>query len=201
MDISTATTVDPVEATVRRRIVSAALGLAERAGSWDAVHVHAVAREAGVTLDELSRHFGDKDRIAEGFFDWADAALLAAPQQAGWAALDVRERLFRSIMAWLDALAPHRKLAAAMLRYKLHPEHIHLQVRGVMRISRTVQWIRETALLRSVGWRRELEEAVLTSIYLATFARWLSDRSPGAQSTRALLKRLLEAASRGALPA
>jgi AcrR family transcriptional regulator len=200
MDISVAMAPDTLEEPVRRRIVHTALVLAERARSWDAVHVHAVAREAGITLDELRRHFGDKDQIAEGFFDWADDALLASAQQVGWTELPVRERLFRAIMAWLDALSPHRRLVAGMLGYKLHPEHIHLQVRGIMRISRTVQWIREAALPSSAGWRRELEEAALTSIYLATFARWLTDRSPGAQATRRLLKGLLDTASRGVLP-
>ena len=46
-----------------------------------------------------------------------------------------------------------------------------MQARGIMRISRTVQWIREIAMLPSVGWRRELEEATLTTIYLTTFTR------------------------------
>lgn len=187
------------EGAVRLSIVHTALRLAEQAGSWDAVHVHVVAREAGMGLEELRRYFGDKDAIAEGWFDIADTALLAACKRPGWRELAVRERLYRAIMAWLDALAPHRRLVPGMLGYKLHPEHIHLQVRGVARISRTVQWIRETAMLPSVGWRRELEEAVITTIYLTTFSRWLADGSPGGERTRKLLERLLAGAERGAL--
>jgi len=38
-----------------------------------------------------------------------------------------------------------------MLGYKMHPEHIHLQVRGVARISRTVPWWREVALAERGG--------------------------------------------------
>jgi AcrR family transcriptional regulator len=200
MDLSLPPTADGMqEDAVRRSIVHTALRLAEQAGSWDAVHVHAVAHELGMGLDELGRYFGDKDAIAEGFFDIADAALLAAGRQPGWAALPVRERLFRAIMAWIEALAAHRRLVPGMLRYKLHPEHIHLQVRGVARISRTAQWIRETAMLSSTGLRRELEEAVITTIYLTTFSRWMADSSRGAESTRRLLKRLLALAERGAL--
>jgi ubiquinone biosynthesis protein COQ9 len=200
MDLSLAHMADGMqEDAVRRSIVHTALRLAEQAGSWDAVHVHAVAHELGMGLDELNRHFGDKDSIAEGFFDIADAALLAAGRQPGWAALPTRERLFRAIMAWIEALAAHRRLVPGMLGYKMHPEHIHLQVRGVARISQTAQWIRETAMLRSTGWRREAEEAVITSIYLTTFSRWLWDDSRGAESTRRLLKRLLAAAERGAM--
>ena len=92
-----------------------------------------------------------------------------------------------------------RRLAGGMLGYKLHPEHVHLQARGIMRISRTVQWLRDVALMPSVGWRRELEEATLTSIYLTTFACWLTDSTPGTQRTRRLLARLLGSAERGAM--
>lgn len=200
MDLSLAPIADGMqEDAVRRSVVHTALRLAEQAGSWDAVHVHAVARELGMGLDELNRYFGDKDAIAEGFFDMADAALLAAGRQPGWAALPIRERLFRAIMTWLEALAAHRRLVPGMLGYKMHPEHVHLQVRGIGRISRTAQWIRETSMLPSTGWRREVEEAVITTIYLTTFARWMKDSSRGAESTRRLLKRLLATAERGAL--
>ena len=197
MDLSLEHALVP-EDTVKRHIVAAALRLGGQAGSWDKVHVHDVAREAGVTLEELSRHFGDKDAIAEGFFDIADAAVRALPRQPSWRELPVRERLERVIWTWLEALAPHRALVGEMLLYKMHPEHVHLQARGVMRISRTVQWLRETAMLPSVGWRREVEEAGLTSIYLATFACWLSDTTAGAERTRGLLQRLLGRADRAA---
>lgn len=183
--------------TIRRRVVVSALRLAEAAGGWDPVHLHAVAREAGVTMEEVHRHFPDKDCITEGFFDMADAALTAAGRAQDWPRLAMRERLFTSMMAWLDTLAPHRRIVADMLGYKLHPEHIHLQVGGVARISRTVQWWREVALSPSTGWRRELEEATLTTIYLTTFARWMMDSSPGAERTRRQLRRALALAERG----
>jgi ubiquinone biosynthesis protein COQ9 len=176
----------------RRLIVQTALRLGEQAGSWDGVHVHAVACEAGIPLDELNRHFGGKDEIAEGFFDLADEAMLANARQPGWAQLRASERLYRAITAWLDVLAPHKRLVRQMLGYKLQPEHIHLQVRGVARISRTVQWFRETAMLPATGWRRELEEAVLTSIYLATFSAWLMEPSGSGERSKRLLRSLLQ---------
>lgn len=182
---------------IRRRIVASALRLAEALGGWDPVHLHAVAQEAGVTMEEMHLHFSDKDRITEGFFDMADAALTAAGRAENWPRMAMRERLFITLMAWLDTLAPHRRIVAEMLGYKLHPEHIHLQVGGVARISRTVQWWREVALSPSIGWRRELEEAVLTTIYLTTFARWMRDSSPGAEHTRRQLRRALALAERG----
>lgn len=185
--------------TIKRQIVRTALRLGEEAGSWDAVHVHAVARELGLSFEEFRRHFVDKDSIAEGFFDIADDALLAAGNAVGWRELPIRERLFRAMMAWFDALAPHRRLVRGMLGYKFHPEHVHLQVRGIMRISRTNQWIREVAMMPSVGWRREVEEAAVTTIYLTTLSYWLRDSSAGAERTRRLLERLLARAERAAL--
>jgi AcrR family transcriptional regulator len=199
MDISADPKVHTAADAVKRHIVHTALRVAEEAGGWDAVHVHIVAREAQLPLEEVRRHFGDKDAIAEGFFDFADAAMLALAAEPGWGGITPRERLLRAIMAWLDTLAPHRRLVGPMLGYKLKPEHVHLQARGIARISRTVQWIRETAQLPSTGWRREAEEAALTAIYLTTFSFWLLDRSPGAGRTRRLLARLLGVAAQGAL--
>jgi ubiquinone biosynthesis protein COQ9 len=182
----------------RQAILDAALDLGEQRG-WDAVHLHEVAQRVGVTLTEIRRHFEHKDAFTEAWFDRADAALLAMPQTPGWDELTPRQRLHDAIAAWLAALAPHRRITAVMLRYKFQPEHLHLQAMGIMRISRTVQWIRDVALLPEVGWRREVGEAALTAIYLATFARWLADDSQGAQKTMALLDRLLALTERAAL--
>jgi ubiquinone biosynthesis protein COQ9 len=186
------------EAARKSRIVAAAVRVARAAGGWDGVRVYEVALEAGMPLRDVLALFPDRDSIGEGFFDLADQALVAAGEQAGWARLPARVRVRHAITAWLEALGPDRALVRGMLGYKLQPEHLHLQARGIMRISRTVQTIREVALLPAVGWRRELEEAALTSIYLATFASWLADPTPRSQRTRRLLETLLSGAERGA---
>jgi ubiquinone biosynthesis protein COQ9 len=183
---------------LRRRILDRALDLGEQRG-WDAVHLHDIAQAMGITLADIRRHYQDKDAIAEAWFDRADDALLAMHATPGWDDLNETRRLHDSLFAWLNALAPHRRLTAAMLRYKLQPDHFHLQTLGILRVSRTVQWIREAALLRSAGWRREVEEAALTGIYLSTFAYWLNDDSAGFAGTDAFLGRLLAIAERVAL--
>jgi ubiquinone biosynthesis protein COQ9 len=184
-------------AELAERILDTALELGESRG-WDRLHLHDIARALGITLTDIHRHYQQKDDLAEAWFDRADRALVGIAATPGWESLSPRERLFRAIMAWLDALAPHRELSAAMLHYKLQPEHLHLQALGATRVSRTVQWIREAACLPSTGLRRELEEAALTTLYLLTFARWLRDDSPGADRTRDLLDRLLAGAERAA---
>ncbi|WP_137895522.1 hypothetical protein [Ramlibacter sp. 2FC] len=180
------------------RILDSALLLGERDG-WDALHLHELADLMGIALEEIHRHYGQKDDLAEAWFDRADRALLRAGEAAGWLALPVRERLSRAILAWLQALAAHRRLSIEMLRYKGQPDHLHLQLRGLLRVSRTVQWIRETACLPAVGLRRELEEAALTAIFVSTLGCWLWDDSPDAGRTRAWLDRQLLLAERVAM--
>jgi len=174
----------------REALIDAALRLADRVG-WRRVLLHEVADATGLTLAEVAAHFAHKDALAEAWFDRADRRLLAVAQTPGWTALDVPQRLHAALLAWFDALAPHRKTCLAMLGYKLQPEHLHLQVLGALRVSRTVQWLREVARLPATGWRRELEEAALTALYLAAFAYWLRDDTPGSSATRDFVTRWL----------
>jgi AcrR family transcriptional regulator len=178
-------------------ILEVALQLAERS-SWDAIHLFDVAREMGIGLADIHRHFPNKDALAEAWFDLADAALLRLAQTPGWQQLPQRERLQHAYTEWLETLAPHRRLTREMLGYRLQPEHVHLQVKGTLRVSDTVQWIREVAMVPEVGWRRELAETVLTTIFLSVFTFWLFDASPQSRRTQALLQRLLLAADLGA---
>jgi ubiquinone biosynthesis protein COQ9 len=175
---------------LREAIVDTALELGEPLG-WDAVHLHEIAQALGIGLADIAERFAHKDAIAEAWFDRADQALLAAPSSPGWQQLDPRERLHAAVFAWLDALAPHRRLSGQMLRYKLQPEHLHLQALGAVRVSRTVQTIREVAGLKSAGWRREAEEAALTAMYLSTLLSWLRDDSADAAASRDFLRRWL----------
>ena len=179
------------------RIVNHALELAE-ASSWEAVRLHQVAAAAGLSLDDVRHHFREKDEIIDAWFDRADQAMLAAATDAELGELPVRQRLERLMLAWLEALAPHRQVTRQMIQAKAEIGHVHIQVPAVMRISRTVQWLREAAHQDATHLRRAVEETVLTSIYLATFVHWLWDHSEDYQRTRRLLSGLLRAAERAA---
>lgn len=180
------------------RIVDAAIALAEES-SWESVRLHQVAARADIDLAEIARHFREKDELIDAWFDRADAELLALAAAPWMPSLPPRERLQRLTMAWLDALAPHRQVTREMVFNKLEPGHLHIQFPAVMRISRTVQWLREAALLSDHGFRRALAETVLTAIWIATFAYWLGDESPDAAQTRHFLERQLAVAERAAL--
>ncbi|MFV8835102.1 TetR/AcrR family transcriptional regulator [Aquisalimonas sp.] len=178
----------------RDAIVDAALAVAEQS-SWEAVRLYDVADHLGTDLAAIQAHFREKEEVADAWFDRADAAMVAAASQPGVQALPSSERLHYLIMAWLDVLSPHRRVTREMIKGKLEPGHLHVQIPAVLRISRTVQWLREAARRDAAGMHRGLEETVLTSIFITTFSGWLTDASDGASATRARLSRLLHGAA------
>lgn len=185
-------------AELARRIVDTAIELAE-ARSWESIRLHEVAAAAGIALDDIRRHFREKDELIDAWFDRADAAMLALAATEALLPLSARDRLSRLIMAWLAALEGHRRVTRQMIQAKAELGHIHIQIPALMRISRTVQWLREAALLRDSDWRRAVAETLLTSIYLAVFLRWLRDTEAGSPRTRRFLDTLLAAAEKLAL--
>lgn len=178
---------------LRDRIVDAALALAEQR-SWEAVRLHDVAAALGITLDDIRRQFREKEDLVDVWFDRADRAMLAAAAAPDFLALTTRQRLHRVIMNWLTALSPHRRVTRQMILGKLEPGHLHIQIPGLLRISRTVQWMREAAQRDTVYVRRALEETATTTIYLMTFVHWMTDDTPQSARTAAFLDRRLKEA-------
>lgn len=180
---------------LRERILDTALALAEET-HWERVRLHEVAARLDIPLEDIRAHFREKEDLTDAWFDRADAAMLARAEAAGFDALPARTRIAALIMAWLEALAPHRQVTRQMIAGKLEFGHVHIQVPGLMRISRTVQWVREAAGRKAGFARRALEETGLTTIYLMTFVHWMNDDSPGAERTRRFLDRRLADAER-----
>jgi ubiquinone biosynthesis protein COQ9 len=183
----------PKQVSLRERIVDAAVALAEQR-CWEEVRLFEVAQSLGVALDDVRQHFREKEDVIEAWFDRADGAVLKASAEPGFTELPGRVRLHRLIMAWLDALADHRRVTREMIYGRFEPGHVHMQARGLLRVSRTVQWIREGARRDASFLTRALEETVLTSIYLATFFYWMRDDSTDSAATRRFLDRLLRGA-------
>jgi ubiquinone biosynthesis protein COQ9 len=141
----------------------------------------------GISLDDIRLHFREKEDVADAWFERADGIMLKAAQEPDFSSLTTRERLHRLIMAWLGAFDPYRKTTTQMIHGKLEPGHVHIQGPALMRISRTVQWMREAAACDATYLRRALEESGLTAIYLATFFRWMNDSTPGSAATSQFL--------------
>lgn len=178
---------------LRDQIIDTALALAGQT-TWERLRLYQVAEALDIGLEEVRREFSEKEDLIDAWFDRADAALLEAGGDPELARLPLRERLHHLLMVWLDALSDHRQVSRQMIQGRLEPGHVHIQARGLLRVSRTVQWWREAARCEAAYLNRALEETVLTSIYLATFGYWLSDESTQAAGTRRLLDRLLRGA-------
>ncbi len=166
----------------KQRIIDAALQLAD-AQHWEAVRLRDIADLTGLSLDEIRQHFPEKEALTEAFFDRADQAMLAAAETEHFRSLDSTDRVHLLIMTWLNALESHHRIVRQMLANKLEPGHLQVQVPAVLRISRTVQWVREAAGRNATYMRRALEETALTGIYLTTFAYWLAETSTPANDT------------------
>jgi len=178
---------------IREAIVDTAITIAERS-SWEAMRLFDVASELNISLDNIRIHFREKEDLVDAWFDRADRQMLKAAETVGFLATSPRERLHHLIMTWLNALAAHRKVTRQMIGAKLEPGHLHIQIPAIMRISRTVQWMREAAQRDATFVRRALEETALTTIYLATFVYWMRDASENSQRTRDFLEQKLHMA-------
>ncbi|MBD3896287.1 TetR/AcrR family transcriptional regulator [Halomonas sp. ML-15] len=185
-----------VEDPLAERILRQALEMAEDEG-WEAVELTRVAAALDVPANAVLDHYRDLDAVADAWFLRGWRAMLA-DKPAGFTAWAARERIEHCLLAWFDALAAHRRVSVEMLRTKAHLPHLHTWVPMVFDLSRTIQWLREAAMLEArYGTRRaQLEEIGLTALFVATLRVWAHDETPGQQETRRYLdKRLRRAES------
>ena len=182
--------VEPIE----QRVVDAALALAAEDG-WEQVRLSTIADRTGLPLAEIGRHFRDVDAIANAWFARARLAMLALTTEelAGRLA---DERIALAFIAWLDSLAPHRRVAAEILRHKLYPSHPHHWVPLVFDLSRLVHDLLDVARVPGRGRLRQAQEIGLTAITLVTLASWLQDDSPAQEHSKRGLRRRLARAGR-----
>ena len=173
-------------------IVDAALALAEERG-WHAVRMVDIADRLHIPPQQLLAQFRDLDAVADAWFRRALEAMIA-PKDEGFADLPAKQRLEVCLLAWFDALAPHHRVTVEMLRGKMHVWHPHHWVPMIFSLSRTVQWLREAALMPAVygTQRARAEEIVLTGLFLATLRVWAGDRTPDQERTRRYLRRRLD---------
>jgi len=180
---------------LEQAIVDTALSLAEDK-DWESVRLYRIAAELNISLDKIRLHFREKEDIIDAWFDRADQAMLKTREKESFKHSNTREKLHRLLMSWLTALQQHRRVTRQMIFGKLEPGHIHYQVQGLLRVSRTVQWLREAAGLSSTLPGRAIEETALTALYLATFAKWMFDDTEDSQSTSRFLQNRLNSACR-----
>lgn len=176
------------------RIVDTALQMADEVG-WERVRVHDIADRLEISLADVLSHFRDREAIADAWLRRGVVAMLEEPPE-GFAEMPAADRIEVVMMRFFDALSAHRRTTAHMIRGKLWPSHPHHWVPLIFNLSRTIQWLREAAMLEARGPRRGLEEIGLTGIFLGALSRWVRDDSPGQERTRLYIRRRLERGDR-----
>jgi AcrR family transcriptional regulator len=173
-------------------IVTAALAEDAQCG-WAELRLNRVAARLGLTLPEIYVHFRDAEAIADAWLARGDRAMLGLGGR-GFLTLGPPARIERAILAWLDALAGHRAVTREILLGKLYPGHPPHLIGLVLRLSRTVQWLREAARLDAPPPQRQVEEIGLTWLFAMTVVVWSLDRSEEQARTRAFLAARLKQA-------
>ena len=171
-------------------LLDGALELASSQG-WESFTMSQLADRLGVSLADIYPLIKQKDDLAEVLFDRADLNMLKESESEEFQKATQKEKLIRLIHCWLTTLSPYHPMVRQMFAYKLEFGHLHLQAYGLMRISRTVQWILHASDASLTGIHRIKEEIILTQLYLAAVTYWLVQASTS-QDLYDFLNRLLE---------
>ena len=166
-------------------IVEAALRLAA-ARPWREVTLGDIAREAQMSLAELTRHVAGKTGILRAFIRSTDRRLLASladePVEG-----DGHDRLFDIMLRRFELLAPHKQAIASIAR---SPEGSPSEWLHVLASALDSQgWALAAAGLETPGIRGDLHRLGLTRVHAATLRVWLEDDDPGLARTMAALDR------------
>ena len=176
-------------------IVNTSVSLASHS-SLESVRLSEIAAQLNISLADIYYCFAEKEQIGDAWFDRADQNMLKVMQSSVFATLNNQQKFHRLMMAWLEPLAINQKVTRQMILNKLEPGHLHIQIPALLRISRTVQWLREAADQHSTLPWRAVDETALTGVYLITFCCWLTDNTSMYQRTRRCLERQLKVASK-----
>ena len=180
---------DDLPRDLRAAILGAALDIAEEKGQWSAVRLHDVGDRLQITPSQVLDHYRDLDSVADAWFLRALKAMVE-PKPPDFMHQPTWRRIEICLLAWFDALAPHRRVTAQMLHGKLHLSHPHHWVPMIFNLSRVIHWLREAAQLPApYGTRRgSMEEITLTGVLVVTLLVWMRDDSEGQERTRTVLR-------------
>lgn len=166
-------------------VTSAALSLAEERG-WRRIALADIAARAGMPLAELVEHFPSKGAILDAYVHGVDARMLTAETEAGAPA---RDRLFDVVMRRFEAMAPHRRGLAAILRES--GDDPWAVVCGSRRFLRSMALTLEAAGIPSSGLGGLVRLQGLCAIYLYTLRTFLRDDAADLGRTMAALDKAL----------
>ena len=179
------------------QILDAALEMAREQDNWYDLSFIELADHSGTSINDIRRHYSDTNDIANAWFTRAMDHMLSSEDES-ISDLPVKTRLEYFIWRWFESLAPYHRVTAQMLGSKLHPPHIHHWVPMIFDLSKLVQLWRDVSGLRAGGRQRQIEEIVLTGIFLTTLATWCRDDTAQQTKAHSRLLGLLDKADRSA---
>jgi len=175
----------------RQRLFAAALKLAALQG-WAETTMADVAEEAGVGLAEARRLFPDKLHLLAGWIAHVDEQMLAGGAD-DIGDEPVRDRLFDLLMRRFDALKPHRKGLAAIVRH-LARDPLSAGCLAAGPVRRSLEWTLAAARAEGSGPFAPLLVKGLGVVYLAGLRAFLKDDSEDLSATMAALDKALNRA-------
>lgn len=173
------------------RIIAAALRLAE-SRDWNEISLLDIAREAGLTLTELSAQFSNKAQILAAFSRHVDAEVLRRTGTSLSREDGPRERLMEVVMTRLDVLQPYK----AALKRIVASAPAGLGFTRPDAVLRSQRWMLEAAGISTEQPGAMLRIGGLACIYGDVLRIWLEDDEPGLSRTMAALDRRLRSGER-----
>ncbi len=171
----------------REKIVAAFLALlAEK--PIEEIGLAEIARQAGVSLEQLRDAFSSKFAILTAHTKHIDRVVLGA-DLSDMAEEPPRERLFDVMMRRLEALAPHRDAVRSLLRSARRNPPLAFALNGLA--VRSQQWMLTAADIGASGPRGMMRAQGLAMLFGSVLRTWVHDDDPGLARTMAALDRAL----------
>jgi len=182
-------TLDELRVALAPRIAAAAVF-----DGWSTAAVEAAADAAGVDRDVAAYAFagGTMDMIA-AWIAHVDADMARACPVEALAALPVRERIRRLVMARLDAVAGQEEALRRALAMMAMPQNAPRAL-GLGWHSADAMW--RLAGDAATDYNHYTKRAILAGIYAATLAVFADDKSEDKAETSAFLNRRLDGVMR-----
>jgi len=174
-------------------LLDTALALAATRG-WRAVTLSAVAEAAGVPLARVHQCFAHRGAIVQAFLRRIDAAMLEGTSDADADGGSARDRLFDTIMARFDAMAPYRAEITDLARTL--PADPALALAFGPQVLVSAGWLMAAARLDDNGPLAALRGAGVAAVFLDALRVWLGDDTEDMAKTMAALDRNLRRAER-----
>ena len=168
---------------VKALVVLKALDLAAEQG-WETVALADIAREADISLAELSEIVDDKMDILVLFGRMIDRRVLDVIGQAD-PSISARDQLFDILMERYEILNDYRAGVLAILdSVKYDPKQVMF---SAPYLCRSMAWMLEAAGIETGGIRGAARVAGLSAIYMKVLRTWKTDDSPDLAATMSAL--------------